>query len=289
VTQAWITGAVRSPATRPGVSFTVRHRRAVWHTTETAAGTLDAVVKGYERTGSWPHATWDPSTGRVKQHYSAEIGARALRNPPGGIETNSLGALQVEVIGFARSPFTGGPMRGVTPILDWLRANGVPDHWPAGQPLAYGPDERRPGVVPAAYGLGNGTRKLSVWTQPGHFGHSQVPENDHGDPGRVDITFTEEDMPSAEEIAKAVWGANLPNRVSGEPSDAGTLLSYAHKHAYDLRSTLDDEAKLAALVKALPTAPAIAEAVAKRMPAGAVDIAQLTAAVADVLAARLEQ
>jgi hypothetical protein len=210
VTQLWIAGAIRAPATRPGVPFTVANRRAVWHTTETPPGTLDAVVKGYERSGSWPHATWDPTTGRVKQHYTSRVGGRALMNPPGGVETNSLGALQVEVVGYARSPFTAGPMRGVEPILDWLRANGVPDHWPAGQPLAYGPDERRPGVVPAAYGLGNGTRKLSLWLQPGHFAHSQVPENHHGDCGRVDIRFTQrrqrewDEMATKEEVREAV-------------------------------------------------------------------------------------
>jgi len=238
VTQQWIAGAIRAPATRPGVPFTVRHRRAVWHTTETALGTLDAVVRGYERTGSWPHATWDPSTGRVKQHYTAEIGARALRNTSGGIETNSFGALQVEVVGYARSPFTGGPMRGVQPILNWLRANGVPGHWPAGQPLAYGADERRPGVTPAAYGLGNGTRKPSAWMQPGHFGHSQVPENEHGDPGRIDTTFTEDDdMPTVEEIADAVWGYDLRTH-DDRIIKAITALNYTYRRAIRVEETL---------------------------------------------------
>jgi len=113
----------------------------------------------------------------------------------------------------------------------------------------------------------------------------------------------EDDMPTAEEIAKEVLGgAHVLNRVTGEPTSVAVLLSYAHKHAVDLRATLDDEGALAALIRALPSAAAVADAVVARLPAASpVDVDELAAktaallsesmaaAVGDLLAARLAE
>jgi hypothetical protein len=161
--------------------------RAVWHSTE--GPSIAAAVSAYRSHRGWPHATWDPSTGEVAQHLLPGQSARSVQNLGGGVETNRYGrVLQIEVVAHAAEPFTDRPMHGLDRILAWLRDNGVTAGWPMGQPLAYGPDERRPGVSPAAYGLNNGNRSPDVWVnQGGHYAHSQVPENDHGDPGRVDI------------------------------------------------------------------------------------------------------
>lgn len=76
----------------------------------------------------------------------------------------------------------------------------------------------------------------------------------------------EDDMPSAEEIAKAVWEHQLKNNITGETDDASTLLRYSHSHSYNaaraLPALLDDEAKLSALIREVSgeTDPAVIEA-----------------------------
>lgn len=162
--------------------------RIVWHTTE--GDSIAGAVAAYRSHTGWPHITWDHRDGSIAGHLPASVSARSVQNLSGGVETNRYGTvLQVEVVAHAAEPFTdSGRLIGLDRVLAWARANGVPDVWPMGQPLAYGPDERRPGVSPAAYGLNNGQRNAGVWlAQGGHYGHSQVPENDHGDPGRVNI------------------------------------------------------------------------------------------------------
>lgn len=163
--------------------------RAIWHSSE--GPTIEACISAVRAANAWPHVSADLRTGRIVQHLLPSQSARSVSNMGGGVETNRYGVvLQVEVIAHAVDPFTRHPpLVGLDRLLEWMDANGVPRHWPSGQPLAYGPDERRPGVSPAAYGLANGTRSLTNWVNlGGHYAHSQIPENDHGDPGRVDIT-----------------------------------------------------------------------------------------------------
>lgn len=160
--------------------------RAVWHTTE--GSTIAGALSVYRGKGFWPHITWDPRDGQIQQHLPADVAARALR--PGSVPTNRLGVvcIQIEVVARAEVPFTSRLMHRFPELLAWLDSLGIPRTWPAGRPLAYGPDERRPGVVPAAYGENNGTRSARIWCRHGgHFGHSQIPGNHHWDPGAVDI------------------------------------------------------------------------------------------------------
>ena len=192
----WCPGAHRTPADVVGVPLQGGEPRVTWHCTE--GGSIKGAIAAYRQHKSWPTITWDPLTGEIHQHFPATVGARALQNDAGGVQTNAHGRvhIQIEVVGHAASPFTAGPMKGLATLLRWIRSHGVPDTWPGGQPLAYGPDKRRPGVSPAAYGDRNGTRSTKTWAKAGHFGHSQVPENDHGDPGAIDITFTTKYRPA---------------------------------------------------------------------------------------------
>jgi hypothetical protein len=193
--------------------------RATWHTTEDDPHQKSALqVAEYLRSVDYcSHIVWNPVSGDVVQMIPADRAARALRNEDGGVQTNRHGQvnIQVEVVGRAAQPFTDGPMVGRHAVVEWLRSHGIPDVWPAGQPLAYGPDERRPGVNPAAYGKANGTR--DSWHAGGHFGHSQVPENHHGDPGRIDVhkllSAPQEDaMPEPRDV----WDVPLGVTVGGE-------------------------------------------------------------------------
>lgn len=214
----WLDGVERLPAGPDGGAQMTASRRVVWHTTEGLS--WSAAVETLRKNNTEPHLLWDPKTGRIGQYFPANRAARALRNLDGGVQTNRQGALQIEVLGFAEDPFTDGPMVGLGRIMAWVRANGVPDEWPAGRPLPY----------PESYGA-NGQRTVAAWATPGHFGHSQVPENAHGDPGAIDIdkitggndvALTDEDIDKIATRAAEKWqerfGLRLAQFLAGRPN-----------------------------------------------------------------------
>lgn len=163
------------PLPYDGGTFTVKTRRCVVHSTE--GSTIEGAVAAYRAQGFCPHLTWDPTTGRIVQHLPFDIAASTLAHK-GDPHTNRLGAIQIEVVGYARVPFTDGPCVGLDEIVALIDQLGVPRVWPAGPPLPY----------PQSYGAGNGQRDPWLWSNvPGWYAHSQIPGNDHGDPGPIDI------------------------------------------------------------------------------------------------------
>jgi hypothetical protein len=181
----------------------------VLHTTETMGW------PGYDNAGpagsSAPHYTALPviKPGRVdwRQHFSELESSRALRNLPGGVETNTLNCVQVELVGTcdaAHAKTWGGKKAGVDYIYwpdapEWALgalADFIADlHKRLGVPLttpklwlAYGKDDRAPGRVPASYGDSPARMSGAEWSRfTGVCGHQHVPENVHGDPGRFPI------------------------------------------------------------------------------------------------------
>lgn len=153
--------------------------RVVWHTTEGSAGT-EAAFQGtadylmdenYE-----PHILYDPRTDRLGQFGPLNKSAKALVNA-GTVRTNRTGlvCIQVEVMAKAGVAFTSywKPGPNFRALLRAIRSWGIPDEWPAGRlAQSYSDDSPRP---------------LSVWlSRGGHYGHSNVPGNDHWDPGAID-------------------------------------------------------------------------------------------------------
>jgi hypothetical protein len=173
----WLPGAKVLTALKDSGALSGNVKKVVWHTTENDPTKTTAynVAAYLNRVSAQVHLVWNPTTGEIVQMIPANRGARALKNAPGGVDTNTSGGIviQIEVVGRAAEPFTNGPCKGLPAIVAWLRSLGIPDVWPAGDLKAY----------PASYG---GTRSTSAWSRSGHFGHSQVPENDHGDPGDID-------------------------------------------------------------------------------------------------------
>ncbi|MFB7512402.1 peptidoglycan-binding protein [Streptomyces sp. NPDC056144] len=154
--------------------------RVVWHTTESGAGdTAFASVGAYlMRTGAEPHLLYDPTTDRLGQFGPLDRSARALRND-GSTRTNRTGrvCVQVEVLARAEKPFTEywKPGPRFAALLAAVRSWGVPDRWPAGG-LAASPGAPAP-------------RSSAVWlSSGGHYGHANVPGNDHWDPGAISRT-----------------------------------------------------------------------------------------------------
>ncbi|MFE3381657.1 peptidoglycan-binding protein [Streptomyces anulatus] len=171
-----IGGAMDTPGNPP---------RFTWHTTESPAGGnyFRSIAAYLIRVGAEPQVIYDPVTDELGQFGPLTKSGRALRND-GSRRTNREGKvnIQVEVLGKAASPWTKGFDPAKKPnfrkLLAAGRAHGIPDAWPAGKP---------PVSAAAAAKAG---RNRSTWqSKGGHYGHSQVPGNDHWDPGGIDISI----------------------------------------------------------------------------------------------------
>ncbi|MFE2346495.1 peptidoglycan-binding protein [Kitasatospora cineracea] len=167
--------------------------RAIWHITwdknATAAAPADLVSFDNEvgyfsdgGRGEAPHLVWDPFSGRIAQFFPATSRSKSVVNLPGGVETNREGdiCIQIETLFFPYCRVGGKvyatvadtPCKGLDRIMAWLRSWGVPDVWPMGAPTWAS------------------NRSFTVWaSQSGHYGHSQVPENEHNDPGPMPNLF----------------------------------------------------------------------------------------------------
>jgi hypothetical protein len=164
-----IGGAMDSPSA-PG--------RVVWHTTESGHGNTSFRNVGQHliSIGAEPHILYDPTTDRLAQYGPLNQSARALRND-GATRTNRTGrvCIQIEVLAKAARPFTGywKPGPNFKALMRAIRSWGVPDVWPAG-------------ALASSYNDGSSRNRTTWATRGGHYGHCNVPGNDHWDPGNID-------------------------------------------------------------------------------------------------------
>lgn len=180
----WLAGFDRIDAGRDGGSWarTDLPWRGVIHTTEGAS--IAGAVAAYRKNGTPPHFTVDPVRLERAQHIPLDRAAYALKNMPGGVETNRVPCIQIEIVGYAGQTHLWPAER-----LDWLGDQVL-------KPIM----ERVPiGVAhPKFVGEEDGTiarddapQRLSyaAWEKlNGWCGHQHVPENHHWDPGRIDLT-----------------------------------------------------------------------------------------------------
>lgn len=145
--------------------------KIVHHTTESSR--YDSARDAVRRARSDPHFTVDAV--RIYQHIDTGRAARSLRNRAGGVQTNRDSAVQIEVVGFAARAKDPATLANVARLCRWVeQEHGVPQVWPNGPPR-YSSSGRDPG---------GHNRNARNWdTRGGHYGHSQVPENIHWDPG----------------------------------------------------------------------------------------------------------
>jgi hypothetical protein len=123
-----------------------------------------------------PHILYDPTTDRIGQFGPLNQSARALKND-GASRTNRTGkvCIQIEVLAHAGIPFTGywKPGPNFRALMAAIRSWGVPDVFPMG-------------ALADHYGDGSAKRTRDVWlNKGGHYGHCNVPGNDHWDPGKI--------------------------------------------------------------------------------------------------------
>lgn len=175
--EMWMPGAERRPQGQAVALNKSLPPRGIWHIT---ADRLDAngVQPPFENVSSYlqsvaycPHIMWDPFTGKTVQYYPADVGSRALTR----WNEDGRHAVQVEIY-FAYGTNREGrrwnsvaetPCVGLGEILEWMDTLGIPRVWPIGNP---DPNKQ--------------VQNVQIWnTQPGHYGHSQVPGETHSDPG----------------------------------------------------------------------------------------------------------
>jgi hypothetical protein len=200
----WCPGAVRSPQPGGGGLDASLPPRTVWHITWDALkpdGSQPefSAVSGYlKNVGYCPTIMWNPFTGYMEQYYPASESARAL------VAWNQDGAVNVQVeVFFTPDCVVGGvkyatvadtPLVGFDTLLAWMDSLNIPRVWPLGSPQWSG-----------------NSRDPLIWNaQAGHYGHCNVPDNTHTDPGpmpslnRAGITaqgtITQEDTLSQAEV-----------------------------------------------------------------------------------------
>src|SRR4051812_25263972 len=175
--QAWYPAVERDPADDAG-PFTTAPARGVLHTTESPH------YPTY-RPGTHPHFTvWldDAEQPHVTQHVPIDHASSALVHASGQIDTNREGAIQIEVAWYA-AKITSAPrqlLEATRKLMRWVEAQtGITRTTVPFKPY------------PASYGAGNGVRmRVAQWKSfNGWCGHEHVPENDHGDPGAINMQF----------------------------------------------------------------------------------------------------
>lgn len=221
----------------------------VLHTTE------GRTVPSYGGGASAPNLTASPDLAAKRllwyQHFDIETSSRALVNLRGGVETNTLNVVQVELVGtcdpathrrwgsaqhifWPEAPVWA--LRDLARFLAWMHINhGVPLTGPS-RWLAY----------PASYGASGGQRMSGpAWEAfKGVCGHQHVPENDHGDPGALDfarlVGFAKELLgtpPPAPQPAPSRPTVDLSRLVAAaktDPPRAGTPVSYSGVRTVEL-------------------------------------------------------
>jgi hypothetical protein len=159
--------------------------KLILHTTETVGFPNYSYNKA-------PQVTVNPRTHTWQQHRRLDQPAWALQVGP--VSTNSMGAVQIEIVGYAASvkDLGGDDLAYLIGFIRFILAQtGIPDVCT----VLFGGSETS--------GL-NGTKRMSVagWTSyRGICGHQHVPGNSHWDPG---------DLPMQAKWLPLIQGVNIP-------------------------------------------------------------------------------
>jgi hypothetical protein len=297
----------------------------VWHTTE------GRTVYDYSGGAVAPTLTAAPDMSAKKlrwyQHYDIDRSARALVNAPGGVETNTNNAVQIELVGTCdpntnrqwisegrSGEFIYWPdapewaLQELADFVNWLHDN---HDVPIRSTVTWKP-------YPASYGTNNGVRLSGAeWnTYTGHLGHEHVTENLHGDPGDLKFarviqlaTGSGADMALSADDLKNIFNADLVpaatppfNNSDYFAADGKTVANGTWTLKYTLstitrdgrdtiRRVKDTQADVAAVKGAVADLGKQVAAVSAKVDAvatGGVDLDALAKKVADLLAKRLE-
>lgn len=200
------------------------------HTTETTGW------PGYENGAKAPHTTARPDIANQRmqwrQHFDEHKSARALRNEDGGVQTNTLNVRQLELVGTCDPAHKNTWQSGGQTLhagVDYIYWPEAPD-WALRALGRYLADGRiRHGIklvsleflpYPESYGPSRVRLSAPEWVDfYGICGHQHAPENDHGDPGAIDIgralAFARDFLPPPKENPKDQRIADLIDKALG--------------------------------------------------------------------------
>lgn len=171
----------------PGLSFVQGvPMRGVLHSTEVIGFYRPRSDGSYFGGAAPPHFTVDANT--IWQHIDTSLGAYALENRAGGVETNREGAIQIEVMGrAAEAPtWTEATYTNLARLMRWVEADCGIDAEYIDEGHYYPPENGiRLGQEPWRISFADWP-SVNCWV-----GHQHCPENSHGDPGKVrlDLLF----------------------------------------------------------------------------------------------------
>lgn len=184
--ELWIPGAERLTPSAPGGEIvSTAEPRVVWHTTQAPSGDprmfgrMHGVLTGKS---AEPHVLIDPKTDRMGQYFPLNLSGRALKNDTDGTRNNRVGrvCIQVEVVAYAEDPFTDDwtPGPNWRALMAAVHSHGIPDVLPAGRFPKF--------IADPPHNEPEDDRDRATWrTKGGHYSHSQIPGNSHGDPGAI--------------------------------------------------------------------------------------------------------
>jgi hypothetical protein len=255
-----IPGAERlTPSLAGGTITSTAPPRVVWHTVEAPAGkdsTFQSMINVLTGKSAEPNVLYDPKTDRLGQFFGLNLSGRALKND-GATQTNRTGrvCIQIEVMGYSAHPFTADwtPGPNFRALMAAIRSWGIPDQWPSGPPPRYVDGQ---GNVPPD------ERSRTIWlSKAGHYGHSQIPGNDHGDPGGIDVAKLFAAAPTSTPTPPVTGGLTMADAASIEAQLTALdnkLLGRYRRDEETRALTLNAIAALAALVKTDDAAEAAA-------------------------------
>jgi len=257
VTNLYLPGAKVIPGVNGGTMLG-GPAKVVWHTTENDPTKTSAtnVAKYLVGSGNTVHLVWNPVSGEIVQMIPANLAGRGLENRAGGVETNRAGrvVVQIEVVGRASQPFTNGPCVGLPAILAWLTSLGIPAVW-----------------------VGTPDRSTANWAKSGHFGHMDVPENSHTDPGNVDKTKLTTPTPEVD----------MP-LTTAEKQEIAVMAAEQVWRRFKIRGTATELATLqTALTRILAASDKTLAAPVTSAGGGSIDVAALAKAINDDAAKRM--
>jgi len=256
--------------------------RATLHCTVSYPGSFDAMHRVLTSKSSESHLLYDPKTDRLGQYFPLDRAARALARGTLAYSHNRVGSvnIQIEVCEMPRDWTVSdgwNPGPNFRAMLRAIRSWGIADEF-IYRPAKSGTD--RANVVRPDRLL-TSTDGGGKWWGHCHYGQGES----HYDPGPVNLerffgaaptapATQEDDMPTAEEVANAVWAKQLAKPGNTSTQSAGGQLANAHIYAYRaVSATKQLEATVAAQAAAL----------ALLANGSAVDIEQIKAAIAQAV------
>lgn len=219
--QEWLTQAERYPIERiqcphPNEPIDMsKPPMGVLHTTE---GGWDGSMSVFRKSSAPHFMVGRDRVGKVRLAQLVPLGklACALENDPGGIETNRWVRAQVELVGYSKqTPWKPDPkvadalgalMRTLLEVCQIPLSRPFGDATPSGTWATESNSHRRSGVF---------------GSKPGWYGHIDLPENCHWDPGALQWSslFARREVPLEKRVEFQAWARwHLSGRKTQRPA-----------------------------------------------------------------------